>query len=36
MHNIDWCEGGFQLADIETKYEIYHGKAWQLMENTCT
>ena len=19
MHNIDWCEGGMQLADIDTK-----------------
>ena len=19
MHNIDWCEGGLQLADITTK-----------------
>ena len=19
MHNIDWCEGGLQLADIATK-----------------
>ena len=19
MHNIDWCEGGLQLADINTK-----------------
>ena len=19
MHNIDWCEGGMQLADIATK-----------------
>ena len=19
MHKIDWCEGGLQLADIETK-----------------
>ena len=46
MHKIDWFEGGLQLADIcyqecwwgwfNSKDEIYYGKTWQLIQNTCT
>ena len=42
MHRIEWYEGGLQLADIATKNvgethnEVYHGKYWQLINNTCT
>ena len=46
MHNIEWCKGGLQLADIDTnnvgenwfksQNEIFRGKAWHMRENTCT
>ena len=46
IHKICWCKGGLQLAYIATKNiggglfksynERYHGKAWQIIKNTCT
>ena len=46
MHKIDWCEGGLQLAEIDTKnsgehdltprIKIYYGKTSQLIQKSCS